>query len=130
MFDGFITACFALRGSSNHPADRNCLVDILKCAGSSQLVRQWVITQTVTEQTRSLTILRLQLFVQLYFYMVVSNYLGVPPNHRNHFCFRILLKPSSTMVAGSSTPNTDQLPRDIRWINFGDSLRHFFPCET
>lgn len=36
-----------------------------------------------------------------------------------------MVQPSSTMVAALAEP-CDQLPRDVRWINLRDLLRHFF----
>jgi hypothetical protein len=94
-----------------------------------QLVRQWLITQAVTEQTLSLTIFFSYLFS--YFYMVVSNYWGYlgTPKSSNPCCFRI--HGSTIQYYGRSTCRTMwSTPQGRSMDQLEGFVATFFPCET
>ena len=91
---------------------------------------QWLITRAVTEQTLSLTILRLKLYLFSYFDLWWFNHkyggTWVPPNHRSHVVFGSMVNHPAAMgsqhlsnhvINSAGTFDSDQL---------GDFLRHFF----
>ena len=95
---------------------------------------QWLITRAVTEQTLSLTILRLKLYLFSYFDLWWFNHkyggTWVPPNHRNHVVFGSKVNPPAAMgsqhlsnhvINSAGTFDSDQL---------GGFLATFFSCET